>query len=101
ENDRHVAAGPVEMRLDHLQREGGRDRGVEGVAALFQHRHTDGGADPVGRGDHPQRALDLPPRGERIGIDVFHARSASWKTQLITAREANQPTEARFYSLVT
>ncbi len=29
ENDRHVAARAVQMRLDHLQREGGRDRGVE------------------------------------------------------------------------
>ena len=36
EDDRHIAARPVEMGLDHLQREGGGDRGVEGVAALFQ-----------------------------------------------------------------
>ena len=70
ENDRHVAARPVEMRLDHLQREGGGDRGVEGVAALFQRRHADGGGDPVRRGDDAEGAFDFGARGERIGIDL-------------------------------
>ena len=36
QDHRHVAAGPVEMRLHDLQREGGRDRRVEGVAAPLQ-----------------------------------------------------------------
>ena len=72
EDDRHVAARTVEMRLDHLQREGGGDGGIEGVAAFLQRRHADGGRDPVGRGDHAERALDLGPGGERIRIDVFH-----------------------------
>ena len=72
QDDRNVAARPVEMRLDHLQREGGGDRGVEGVAALLQRRHADRGGDPMGRGDDAERALDLGPRGERIRIDVFH-----------------------------
>ena len=35
-DDRNVAAGTVQMRLDHLQREGGGDAGVERIAALFQ-----------------------------------------------------------------
>jgi hypothetical protein len=76
EDDRHVAAGTVEMRLHHLQREGGRDRGIEGIAAFLQGRHADGGGDPVGGGDDAERALDLGPRGEGIRIDVFHSRPA-------------------------
>ncbi len=75
ENDRHVAARPVEMRLDHLQRERGRDRGVEGVAAAFQNAHADRRRDPVGRGHDAERAFDLRPRGEGIGIDVGHKQS--------------------------
>ena len=69
---RNVAARTVEMRLDHLQREGGGDRGVEGVAAFFERRHADRGGDPMGRGDDAERAVDLGPCGERIRIDVFH-----------------------------
>ena len=72
EDDRHVPARPVEMRLDHLQRESGGDRGVEGIAAFLQRRHADGGGDPVGGGDDAKGAFDLGPRGERIWIDVFH-----------------------------
>ena len=70
EDDRHVAARAVQVRLDHLQREGGGAGGVERVAALLQRRHADGGGDPVRRGDDAERALDLGPRGEGIGIDV-------------------------------
>ena len=75
ENDRHVAARPVEMRLDHLQRERGRDRGVERIAAVFQNAHADRGRDPVRRGDHAERAFDLRPRGEGVRIDVGHKHS--------------------------
>ena len=75
DDDRHVAARPVEMRLDHLQREGGGDAGVERVAAAFQDPHADGGGDPVGRGHHAESALDLGPRGERVRIDVGHEMS--------------------------
>ena len=71
-DDRHVAAGTVQMRLDHLQREGGGDAGVEGVAALFQNSHADRGGDPVGRGHDAEGALDFRPGGERIGIDFAH-----------------------------
>src|SRR2546430_1100737 len=51
-DDRDVAAGAIQMRLDHLEREGGGDAGVEGVAAFFKDGHADGGRDPVrGRND--------------------------------------------------
>ena len=73
DDDRHVAAGAVEMRLDHLQREGGRHRGIEGIAAVLQHRHADRGRDPVRRGDDAERAVDLGPGGEGIRIDDAHA----------------------------
>ena len=69
-DDRNVAAGAVEMRLDHLQRKGGGDAGVERVAAFFQNTHADGGRDPVGRGDHAEGAFDFRPGREWIGIDV-------------------------------
>ena len=71
-DDRHVAAGAVEMRLDHLQRERGRHRRVEGVAAALQDAHADRGRDPVRGGADAEGAVDLGPRGEGIGIDVAH-----------------------------
>ncbi len=77
-DDRHVAAGAVQMRLDHLQRKGGGDPGVEGVAAFFQDAHPDRGGDPVRRGDDPERAFDFRPRGERIGIDIAHGDLSRW-----------------------
>ena len=72
EDDGDVAAGAVEMRLHHLQGEGGGAGGVERIAALLQGRHADRGRDPVGRGDDPEGALDLGAGGEGIGIDVAH-----------------------------
>ena len=73
DNGRDVAARAIEMRLDDLKREGGRDRGIEGVAAFFQRRHADGSCDPVRRGDDAERAFDFRTRRERIGIDDAHA----------------------------
>ena len=75
DDDRHIAARPVEMRLDHLQREGGGDAGVEGIAAAFQNPHADGGGDPMGRGHHAESAFDFRPRGEGVWIDVGHEMS--------------------------
>jgi hypothetical protein len=40
--DRYLAARPVEMRLDDLQRQAGRHSSIEGVAALLEHCHSDG-----------------------------------------------------------
>ena len=90
DDDRNVAARAVEMRLDHLQREGGGDRGVEGIAALLQGRHADRGGDPMGRGDDAERAVDLGPRGERIGIDVFHLGLPAGRRHLISFRQPPQ-----------
>jgi hypothetical protein len=73
QDHRHVAAGTVEVRLDHLQGERGRDRGIECVAALFQRRHPDGRRDPMGRGDHAEGALNFRARRERVRIDDAHA----------------------------
>jgi hypothetical protein len=36
------------MRLHDLQRKGGGDTGVEGIAAFFQNAHPDRRGDPVG-----------------------------------------------------
>ncbi len=71
-DNRHVAAGTVEMRLDHLQCERGGDTGVEGIAAFLKGGHADRGGDPVGRGDDAKGAFDLGPGGEGIGVDVAH-----------------------------
>ena len=76
EDDRHVTTRPVEMRLDHLQGEGGGNRRVEGIAAAFERRHAHGGADPVRGGDHAEGTFDLGPRGERVRIDVLQAVTA-------------------------
>src|SRR5579875_2066277 len=64
---RHVPAEPVLVGLDHLEREGGGDRGVEGVAALLEDPHGDARRDPVGGGDDAEGALDLGPQGEHRG----------------------------------
>jgi hypothetical protein len=61
------------MGLDHLEREGGGNRGVEGVAAFFQGGHAYGGGDPVRGRDHAEGTVDLGACREWIGVDVFHA----------------------------
>ena len=75
ENDRDVAARPVEMRLDHLERERRGDGRVERVAAAFKDAHAHGSRYPMGRSHDAERALDLRTRGEGIGIDIGHERS--------------------------
>ena len=66
-----AAAFTLQVVEPHLNGPGG-DGGVEGVAASLQDRHADGGGDPMGRGDHAERAVDLGPGGKGILIDVFH-----------------------------
>ena len=93
EDDRHVAARPVEMRLDDLQREGGRDGGVEGVAAALQHAHADRGRDPVGRRDDAEGAVDLGTGGEAVGLTkpmIDRAR----RSGRMYASTINRPAEA-------
>ena len=40
------------------------DGGVEGVAAVLQHRHGRRGGQPVGRSDHAEGADEFRARGE-------------------------------------
>ena len=69
DDDRHVSARAVKMRLDNLQGEGGRDARVEGVAAALEHPHADRGRDPVGARDDAEGSLDFGPRREQAWID--------------------------------
>ena len=74
QDDRRVAARAVEMRLCDLERERRRGRGIEGVPATFQHRHTDLARDPVGTGDNTESTGYLGAGGEHA---VF---SVAWRT---------------------
>ena len=75
EHHRHVAARPAQVRLDHLQREGRRDAGIEGVAAALENAHAHRRADPVRGRHHAEGSVDLRARGEGAGIDVGHVCS--------------------------
>jgi len=56
-----VAARPVHVRLDDVQHEAGRDRGIEGVAALLEDGHADLRGGPVRGRDDAEAADDLGP----------------------------------------
>lgn len=97
-----VAAGAVQMWLDHLEREGGGDARVEGVAALFEDGHADGGRDPVCGGDDAERTLDLGTRREGIGIDVAgHGLPHLRRAQLITADAGMPNAQTAWHARVT
>ena len=66
-DDRDLTARAGQVRLDDLQDQPGSDRRVERVAALLQHSHPGGRGEPVGRGDHAERASQLRPGGELTG----------------------------------
>ena len=74
-DDRHLAAGPVQVRLDDLQHQARRDRRVERVPALLQHGHARRGGEPVGGGHHAERARQLRPGGE--GGPLWHHAHSS------------------------
>jgi hypothetical protein len=59
------------MGLHDLEHEGGRDAGVEGVAAALQHRHPDRGAEPVRGRYHTESAEDFGPCREHEIRPVF------------------------------
>ena len=61
---RQFAARPVEVRLDDLQHEAGRDRGIERVAAALEHRHAGLCRQPVRGRDRAERAADIRSGGE-------------------------------------
>jgi hypothetical protein len=52
------------VRLDDLQGETGRDRGVEGVAPLLEDGHAGRRGQPMCGADDAECALDLGPGGE-------------------------------------
>ena len=62
-----LASRPVQVRLDDLEHESRRAGGVERVPSPFEHRHSRGRSEPVGRRDHPVGAAQLRPRREHGG----------------------------------
>ena len=64
EDRREVAARAVQVWLDDLQREAGRDGRIECVPAALEHRHAGGRRQPVCRRDHSEGAAQLWARGE-------------------------------------
>ena len=58
-----VAADPVHVRVDHGDRRGGGDRGIEGVAAALKHRDAGLGGQPMGCGDETVRRARVGPGG--------------------------------------
>ena len=73
-DDGHLAAQPVHVRLDHLEYQARRDRGVERGAVGLQHGHARGRGQPVRRGHHAERARELWP-GSKRGTLREHWRS--------------------------
>jgi hypothetical protein len=64
QQDRRLAAGAVQVRLDHLQHEAAGHGGVEGVAAALEHAHRGLRGEPVGGGSDAERAGDFRAGGE-------------------------------------
>ena len=62
EERRHLAARPVQVRLDDLQRQPGGDGRVEGVAAALEHRHPGRGWRASGS-TRPSRTCRAAPAG--------------------------------------
>ena len=67
EDRRDLAARAVQVRLDDLEREAGRDSGVEGVPAALEHRHPDRRGEPVRGRHHPEGPAQLRSRREHDG----------------------------------
>ena len=73
----HLAARPVQVRLDDLQDESGRARCIERVPAPLEHRHPGLRGEPVRRRDHPEGAAELGASGERQGRTTKYALNGS------------------------
>ena len=89
--DRHLAAGTVQMRLDDLEHEARGDGGVESVAAAFEHAHAGGGGDPVRRGDGAEGSLEIGAGREchcRLQCSADGRSAASRRARRRAARRA-------------
>jgi hypothetical protein len=73
---REVAARPVQVRLDDLQRQPGRHGGVERVSALLEHGHARCRGEPVRRRHHPEGTSELGSRREAHPSNVSLPRHA-------------------------
>ncbi len=83
-----LAARPVQVRLDDLEDEPGRARGVECVATALEHGHPGRGREPVRRRDHPEGAAQLRTSGERQGRTTKYALNGSCSSRC-TSTDAN------------
>ena len=93
EDRRDLASRPVQVRLDDLQHEPGRDRRVERVAPALEHRHPGLRGEPVGRRDHPEGAAQLGARGEAQGRTTKYALNGSCSSRCTSTDE--KPASAR------
>ncbi len=96
QQDRHLAGGAVEVGFDDVQHEAGRDRRVEGVAAVLQHGHRRLRGEPVRGRHHAEGALErgpgrehgLSPRGFRATV-----RTTSVQASVVIARLSDEGAE--------
>ena len=75
-DQREIAARAVEVRLDDLERQPGRDRGVERVPAALEHGHPGRRRQPVRRGHHAEGAGEL-----RTGREGHPPETLAWRAQ--------------------
>ena len=76
QDDRHLAAGSIEVGLHHLQDETGGHRRVEGVAAALQHGHSGRRRQPVGRRHHAEGSAQFGACCEHRHLNRRFARPA-------------------------
>ncbi len=72
-----IAADAIARRLDHGQRGGSGDGGIDGIAALLQNFDTGLGRQRLGGGDHPapgKDALALRRIGVFVGREIQHGK---------------------------
>ena len=62
--DRHIATRTIQVWLNDLQREAGRNGCIERIAPSLQYRHRKGGRQPVGGGRHTKCAANFRSGGE-------------------------------------
>ena len=88
EDGRNLAARPVQMRLDDLEHEAGRDGSVERVASALEDGHPGLRREPVRRRHHSEGAAQLWTRRERQGRTTKYALNGSCSRRC-TSTEVN------------